>query len=444
MQNSHAASQEKGRLLDLLPQEVKHIMYDGASNIAATFEGEPPLALLHTRAREILTANPWLAARLCTDNQTGQPSLWVPGGQPPLSPFFEHIEIARVCSTGTDIDALLQEAYTIPLSKPCADLYAGHGFKCLDRDEPLCKIRICTGDDERFVILMSMCHVLGDGRTFSQIYSMLDPAMDVTPLDPVRVLSIQTELDASGCFPGSRWMPRSIHIKNNRRYNWLMASKAMRSTKESRALVGITDDIEEEDSELNPVDFKGGIFRIDSSWLKGQKLSFRPTDQEVGWISSNDVITSWFMNRSKASIGLMIVDTRERLARLRSDHVGNYQVSFPFYPEEYATPAAIRRSLKDFSVPCSEDSAPRAGGSVALITNYTHAYRDLDFGAGCRLLAHFPVFPLELNSPTMIDSALLVFCPREGELAAVLWTNRFDAFFDGTALGEPITLFGDR
>jgi len=43
--------------------------------------------------------------------------------------------------------------------------------------------------------------------------------------------------------------------------------------------------------------------------------------------------------------------------------------------------------------------------------------------------------------PTIFDSSMIVFCPGEGELAAILWTNNLERFLDGTAIGEPLNPF---
>jgi hypothetical protein len=88
MKQSFSAAKGDGHFLSLLPQEVNHNMYDAATTIITTFEGVLPFEMLQTRARKILTANPWLAARLYTDKQTGKVSLWIPA-EPPVSPFYD-------------------------------------------------------------------------------------------------------------------------------------------------------------------------------------------------------------------------------------------------------------------------------------------------------------------------------------------------------------------
>jgi hypothetical protein len=426
--------------ISLLPQEVNHNMYDAVTTLATIFEGVLPLKLLQSRARKILEANPWLAARLCTDKQTGQPFLRVPD-EPSVSPFFESVEVGQVCSTGADTNAVIREAYTPSLTEAYAGLLTKQGFKCLDRDEPLFKIRACVGNDGKFILLVSMSHVLLDGTTQYQIYRMLDPSSPVLSLKPERIQSIHEKLADSKCLPGSAWLPRSIKMENNDKYDWLMASNAARSTKESRALSGMPVDIPEDDSKLVFQDFSGGMFRINSSWLNEQKASFSCADKEVRWISSNDVLTSWFMRTSKTSAGLMAVNTRNRVSGLTTTHAGNYQVTFLYYPEEFADPCAIRKSVDRFSASSVTGSKAGQGESIAFISSWTQSYKNLDLGSECRLLMHLPLLPRELCPPTIFDSSMIVFCPREGELAAILWTNNLNSFLDGTALGKPLNPF---
>lgn len=286
-----------------------------------------------------------------------------------------------------------------------------------------------------------MSHVLLDGTTQYHIYRMLDPSSPIVALEPERIQSIHEKLTAGKCFPGTGWFPRTIKMENNEKYDWLMASKAARSTKESRALSGMPVDMPEDESKLDLKDFSGGIFRINSSWLNEQKSGFSCADSNVPWVSLNDVLTSWYMKASRASAGLMAINARNRVAGVTSKHAGNYQVTFLYYPEEFAEPCAIRKSIDRFSASSVNASKAGPGDSIAFITSWTQSYKNLDFGPECRLLMHLPLLPRELCPPTIFDSSMIVFCPREGEFAATLWTNNLESFFEETALGEPLNPF---
>jgi len=67
-------------------------------------------------------------------------------------------------------------------------------------------------------------------------------------------------------------------MEHNDKYDWLIASNAARSTKESRAFSGMPVDMPKDESKLDLNDFSGGIFRINSSWLNEQKASFPCAD----------------------------------------------------------------------------------------------------------------------------------------------------------------------
>jgi len=117
MIQNYSDEENNGHFIELWSQELKHNFYDTAICIATTFEGVAPFEFLQTRAQQILTANPWLAARLRTNPKTEQASLWFSNKTPSLSPFFEHIEINQVCTSGSNINALIGEAYAIPRSR---------------------------------------------------------------------------------------------------------------------------------------------------------------------------------------------------------------------------------------------------------------------------------------------------------------------------------------
>jgi hypothetical protein len=137
-------------------------------------------------------------------------------------------------------------------------------------------------------------------------------------------------------------------------------------------------DMPEDESKLAFSDFSSGIFRIKSSWLNEQKASFSCADKDVRWVSTNDVLTSWFMKTSRASAGLMTVNARNRVTGLTSAHAGNYQVTFLYYPEEFAEPCDIRKSVDRFSASNGNDIKTGRGERVAFISSWTQFYKDFD------------------------------------------------------------------
>lgn len=425
--------QETDITVALHPSEVANNMYDAPITAASIFQGEPPADFLQDRASRILAANPWLASRLVTDEGTGIPCFRYPVN-PTLSPFFEQVDMAQVCASGTTVDSLLAESFAMPLSPAMAALFTRHGFNSLDADEPLCKIRLCTGSDGRFAILLSMSHILGDGFTFNRIHRMLAPSASVESLTPQRVEAFPEIAKGTGGLPGSLWFPRSESADG--KHKWLLESNAIWHTAETRAAVGLSKE-GEEDVPAKDRTFGGGLFRVDKEWVAEQKRCFEG-DGETNWISTNDILTSWFLTRSKADMGAMAINARNRASGLGPQLAGNYQLGFLLHPDEYSTPAAIRRAVTAFSADTRPGSAPGPGDRLALISSWTQTHADLDFGPGSRQLLYIPLAPPELNPPVLLDALMILFRCGNGGLAVALKSSNFEDYFDNTALGAPL------
>lgn len=415
--------------------EIIHNMYDAPVTFVTIFEGQPPSDFLQNRASQILAANPWLASRLSTDDRTSTPCFYHPV-KPELSPFYEQVAVTDICTSGTTVDSILAETYAERLSPAMLKLFTKHGFNSLDKDEPLCKIRLCTDSDSRFMVLLSMSHILGDGFTAYRIYSMLNPSEPVVSMIPQRIKSFQRVLDNTGGTPGSMWFPKPEARSSNSKLNWMLDSKAIWCTKESRVSVGLTHG-EEQDIPANDVTFNGGIFQVNTNWVADQKKRFKG-DSRIPWISTNDILTSWFLNKSKAGMGAMAINTRNRTPELGMLHAGNYQLGFLLTPDEYSSPYAIRKSVAAFSASTRPDSSPGLNNRLALISSWTQLYTDLNFGPDCRLLIHLPLCPAELSPPAMLDSIMILFCSGNGGLSAALKSTNIEAFLDQTALGNSI------
>ncbi len=426
--------QKKITTIALQDTEIAHNMYDSPVTIATIFEGKPPVDFLKERAQQILSANPWLASRLKPDEQTGKPCL-VHTEKPPLSPFYEQVDVTDICVTGPTVDSIVAETYTMPLSQSLSQIFTKHGFNSLNTDEPLFKIRLCTGSDGRFMIVVSMSHILGDGFTIYRIYQMLSPSESVVALLPDRIKSFHAVIEATGGLPGSLWIPRSgVAPSSNSKKNWLLESKALWCTKETREAIGLTHG-KEEDLPVKEATFSGGLFQVNMEWVAEQKRTFQG-NSSIPWISTNDILTSWFLTKSKASMGAFAINARDRTPEIGTLHAGNYQLGFLLCPEEFADPAAIRASVTAFSASTKCMAGP--GNNLALISSWTQRYSELHFGTSCRLLLHLPLAPARLAPPVLIDSIMILFCSGNGGLAAALQSTNLANFLDQTALGAPL------
>ena len=87
---------------------------------------------------------------------------------------------------------------------------------------------------------------------------------------------------------------------------------------------------------------------MDEEWVAAEKERHAASDATSGvpWVSSNDVLTSWFLRQGGYSYGFMAINLRRKLAGLTDESAGNYEGAIQFWPEEFRQAAGIRRSLQ--------------------------------------------------------------------------------------------------
>jgi hypothetical protein len=138
---------------------------------------------LRNRVEEIIQKNPWLMGRLLPMPDTK--ILYDPNGHDRPPSYFtvykpECIPLNHTTPYG-QYNELLRDAMVLPNS----DL--------IGQNKPLWKLSIIPDAIEptnKFALLVSMSHVLGDAHSYYKIYNMLnidDSAGDVVALNPVRV-----------------------------------------------------------------------------------------------------------------------------------------------------------------------------------------------------------------------------------------------------------------
>ncbi|CAK0853008.1 unnamed protein product, partial [Prorocentrum cordatum] len=138
----------------------------------------PPSEYLRRRVAEVVRANPWLAGRLATNvgarGCEPQAALWVPPPHSAGDCFFEQ-----------------RDAFGLDAAMPCSEMAAQivrsaaalkSGLESIDRDQPLFRVTLAALGATHFVVVVAMCHAIGDGHTFYSIYGMLGESSQVLPM----------------------------------------------------------------------------------------------------------------------------------------------------------------------------------------------------------------------------------------------------------------------
>lgn len=177
------------------------------------------------------------------------------------------------------------------------------------------------GEGGTFGVLVSLNHVLGDASTLYQINGMLSPGAEAEPLVAAREQRIQAE---------------SATLLGAASQSWASSPAAAFAARMSLAARS---------------SFPGEFIlktipkpAIDSAKLK---VGGSPGSGALPWVSTNDILASWFCRLCRPGWALVCVDLRRRLRGLGSMHAGNYLGNLVLGPSNYESASAVRKAVNN-------------------------------------------------------------------------------------------------
>ena len=185
--------------VQLLTDEEGGLMYEEGISTITFYKGDFASATEALRAQltEVIASNPWLAGRLVKEK--GHVCL-----RHPSSPSAADVD-ALFTSTGAEEKAAFKLKPTAPYVKTCADMYksgkviVGSGPAILDKDKPVAMVTVSESVAGEFALIFSLSHAIGDGRTYYEIFQMLQPGGAVRALSSQRVMAFsETMKDMCG------------------------------------------------------------------------------------------------------------------------------------------------------------------------------------------------------------------------------------------------------
>lgn len=382
------------------------------------FEGEATQAEAHLRTRvlEVVKLNPWLQGRLVRDGRRGRvhlrfleeasallPATFSVSESSALHPSFSPRELSRLTANHTVArnDALV-DAPGAPLFRVTLFRPAPHGSS--------------PRSAAFFAVCVSLSHVLGDGHTFYALHDMLSAAAQPRALTVDRRQSFSAEMARmlGGADEVNEWMsspggwasfgrktmfaPGWSFLQQAVHPGWIEAGKRRAAAAAAAAAAGGA----------------GG----------------------PAFVSSNDLLTSWLFRASGCDMGWMAVNFRGRLKGYTADIAGNYEGLMPYFAEDFASPALIRRSLQGHParlrravsgsrrLPDFLSSAVVAPPHVCLVTSWASFYHDDVALPGARHVRHAPVTDPDAVLPMDI---VTLFRPRAGQLEVLAMTRGLTA-----------------
>ena len=307
-------------------------------------EDDVVVSNLRQRAKQILSKNPWLAGKLVLKPKYGErkrPCIVYPKDKNKIDEFDPITVVEESKSPISRYDTPLEDL-------ECIARIHGLALSKNHPDEPLWKIIVVACSKEPtnyFAIIMSMSHIVAGGSTYYDILTMLLSSNNDTTilsLDIQRVPNYKEQiqpLEESNFgrnelnFPST---PQFVHVFLFGMLRSFLSSKIFQRKVQQIYILIDNDKIDD----------------IKRQWQAESSDNDNDDDntRKVSYITTNDILVSWFYNTSLTTYGFMNVDCRINgifSPRITLQHAGNYQ-RLIYYDTQYdsTTPTLIRRSLQ--------------------------------------------------------------------------------------------------
>jgi len=399
------------------------------------YEGAAPVDFLRHRLAMILEKNPWLTSRIVKKSTEDRvAALTYAKTFEPEPTIDQHFTVYAPEDVNFSLSMPYEALVNALLPVQCA-----RSKPATDVNEPLFKVAVIpieaeeTHDNSRtplqqaislpgFALVVSMNHTLGDGHTYYSLYGMLSTESEVEVLNPVRVAGFEeAKTEVIGEKESAMFKSAGVGLGIMGAY---LGAKISRRPPQNVC-----------------------IHHIDPDWVSQEKAK-ATQESQVPFVSSNDVITSWFFREMKSDMNIMLANFRNRkpaILGLNEQHVGNYEANVPYFQGDVESPALIRHSIRNVD---GGFRARRAGSpptaipkfftlvrnNSAILTNWATFYRDVvlqDNTEGKeRILRnpklHFPIMETD-GIITSVWNSGIIFRPRAGELGILMITRRFDS-----------------
>lgn len=354
--------------------------------------------LLKERVDSVLKANPWLGGWIAKISGDKHFRLFYDASGERRAPgSFTLFDSGQVALAGhktpyADYEGIMEQA----------ELTVKRNKQQFGRNSSLWRISLIPDTEEpesRFALVVSMSHLAGDGHTFYKLYSMLSSETDVVSLNPVRRFDA---VDTAKQLMGAEEYHYITKAISNPLWEWTQA-------------------------EGNPCE--NCIFIISKYWLEILRLEHCTSSEnehaDETRVSDNSLITWWFFNLTRPTVGFMSYNLRKRVQGLNDLTAGNYNNPICYTETDYATPQLIQQSLKPAKRCGSDPPAPLPGfqwdATFSLITNWATFYKSsIQLGEAVEVL-HMPLqMASEMKLVPSKLSLMCLFTVQEGRLGAFI------------------------
>jgi hypothetical protein len=269
---------------------------------------------------------------------------------------------------------------------------------------PVWKVTVmpCRDDsDNYFAVLFSLSHVVGDGAVFYRLHRMLcsiDEEVEALKMETIKEWDRIVQ-DALGADAVAFTKSPAITVKALMGF---IHAKLIRPLLNGQA-----------NEEL--------WFLVDNDAMKVEKKR-QAAEAGVPFVSTNDVLTSWFLRESGSSAAFLCVDFRNRLPGATEAHGRNYWGVIVYQREDFASAALVRESLGSLrrtesgTLPTAWDFISK--GSLGAATSWASFPSRMEL-PGCMKEVHCPLFDFASFCPTSFV-VMRTFSPLEGKIGVYI------------------------
>ncbi|CAB9509811.1 expressed unknown protein [Seminavis robusta] len=367
---------------------------DNATSTLTWFQGDYSQVVdsLRERTGKILELNPWLAGRIeKRKEKNGAYALVYSTAKQASDLLATHF----CCHESNEL--LSRDIPFDQLGAKCSelDLYVKVGPTL-----PLWRVHVipCHKDPhQKFAVVVSISHALSDGHTFYRLHNMLLNSKEtIEALQVERILTTEQEqIKVMGGEPEQKILQSAGFIVN--------------------CVYGVLHSL------CTKTKTVGKMHLIHPQGMEEAKKQAAKVNNDVEFVSSNDVITSWFLQNCRCKFGMMALNFRGgRIAGHTETHAGNYENVICYRPQDSATPALIRQSIQPPIFRrrvTNQEPLPgfwgQASGSFAIATNWASFAKPCFLGTDCHEEFHMPLYDLSKLIPsTMVILVIFRAGPR--------------------------------
>ena len=400
------------------------------------YTGSPPLDFIEQRTNDILDKNPWLTGFLQQTN----------GGINLIyDENFRNKSMGKKFFLAGRDDSLDEEMDYSDMTDRLGRYLVKSGRACIkQRKNPLFLVSVVIVSTKKFALIVSVSHVIADGHTYYELYSMLSHKRSPYSMVVNRMMDFEKRVDS---FVNGNDTDRYLHSPGIilKALGSLLFAPPKHFQFYSLNLKWIQDEKkkftkETSDTQNFTSENKNRVIEIESAEAVtlSTPRNCHPATREsmdVTFISTNDILTSWFFKLCKTDVGQMAFNFRNRIPDLPNSFAGNYEAMVAYQPSDFASPQHIRRSI-----PVARRQISGAFPdffrtvfsylNVTLISNWSSFYCDVVL-EGARQVIHLPI----LRSKLPMKDVGIIFRPNKNSLALFVMGRSCS---EQTLLAQPV------